>query len=143
MKNFTFKYKNIIELLVSIFALILTLITFSHNLTYINAYINFHSLKLEFENIKSHSIGTIFFFLPLGVRNKLHYFYEEYITKIEWGNLLFFVFVTITSNCYTGNPLMHHINILTFTEFIILLLKKNPVEKIHKIIDIISQNFNY
>jgi hypothetical protein len=142
MKNLTIKYKYHIEVLVSILGLILTVITLQHNLTYINTFISFHSFQLEVENLKLHSIEVIFFFLPIQYRKKIHHFYEKYVPTIAWGNLIFFVAVTITTNYIMENPLMHHIGVLTIAEFVVLLFEKKPVEKFHKIIDTINSIFN-
>ncbi len=142
MKNFTFKYKNIIEGIISIIGLILTLITFSHNLVYINTFISIYSIKLELDNLKLQSIELIIFILPIEIRKKIHHLYEKNINIIEWGNLLLFVGITIMYNYYFGYPLLKNVGALTIIEFVVLLIEKKPVEKFHKIIDTFNSYFN-
>ena len=141
MKNITIKYKKQIEITITVIGIILTLITLSHNINYINGFIALHSFQIENGNLKLHSLEVILFFLPIHYRNQIHHFYEKYVPTIAWGNLLFFVAVTLITNYIMKNPLLHHIGFLTFSEFVVLLFEKEPIKKVHRIIDFISSLF--
>lgn len=141
MKEFINKNSKQIELIISIIGLILTCITLTHNIHILNVVTSLDTFQVNYQSSKIHSIELILFFIPLKYRKITVHFYHKHFCKLAWCNFLFFMVGTIYTNLLLGYSLLHNIGLVALLELIVLALEKNPVDKLNKVIDLLSSIF--